>query len=287
MSEPTWTPSEGKALVLRTCRIDDDNRLLAHGDFEWPTEIGATVVPITWDPAPRCGYGLHGLLWGQGSPTYLGLGPSEEGNVFMVVEVIAADCVWIDRDKVKFPSCTIVHIGTFAECAGLVNEHAPMREQFRQELREATDLIYQHKTFAIDLGAAGTQHGPPGPDTYGEDDTRERIEMPVGPLANGVSSEVVPWRPKFSWPDMIPESEVPPQHTLMLDIDMPVRVLDSSTTGHHHLVIDRLMPWADVEKVLDVLVQVGIVEPGYAAASKARKATFLRTPWTNKDGSVS
>jgi hypothetical protein len=42
------------------------------------------------------------------------------------------------------------------------------------------------------------------------------------------------------------------------------------------------MPWSDVVKLLDVLVEVGIVERGFRDASVKRGYTAVRTPWTKK-----
>lgn len=53
------------ALVLRTC--DKDGR--SYNGFQWPSE-GPVSCP-DWDPTPRCGGGLHGLLWGEGDGSLL------------------------------------------------------------------------------------------------------------------------------------------------------------------------------------------------------------------------
>lgn len=71
-------------------------------------------------------------------------------------------------------------------------------------------------------------------------------------------------------------------HTLIVDIDHPVRAPQSTSFDHHHLYVDYPMPWEDVVKVLRVLAEVGIVEPGYAAASIDRGETNVRLPWVLK-----
>lgn len=73
-------------------------------------------------------------------------------------------------------------------------------------------------------------------------------------------------------------------HIPMLDIDMPAMLLKSSTYGHYHLYIDKPMTWENYVKLLDVLAEVGILEPGYVGVSKRRGRTQLRTPWTKKEG---
>lgn len=72
-------------------------------------------------------------------------------------------------------------------------------------------------------------------------------------------------------------------HTIALDIDHRVRVVPSSTPGNSHLYIDVELEWEQYEKLLDVLGEIGVVQPGYVAASKRRKATHLRLPWVKKE----
>lgn len=72
-------------------------------------------------------------------------------------------------------------------------------------------------------------------------------------------------------------------HTLMLDIDLPARVIESSTPGHHHLYIDHPMKWKQYLAVIEALTAAGIVEKGFLNASKKNKATHLRVPWVEKD----
>jgi hypothetical protein len=71
-------------------------------------------------------------------------------------------------------------------------------------------------------------------------------------------------------------------HTIALDIDHRMRVVDSSTEGHGHLYIDCQMPWRDVKKLMAVMAEVGLLEPGYVKASERRLATHLRLPWETK-----
>ena len=74
-------------------------------------------------------------------------------------------------------------------------------------------------------------------------------------------------------------------HRPALDLDMGALLVQSSTPGHHHLYIDKQMPWGDYEKLLKVLAEVGIIQRGYADASIKRKRSRLRTPWTRKESS--
>lgn len=72
-------------------------------------------------------------------------------------------------------------------------------------------------------------------------------------------------------------------HRPALDIDVPCLLIDSTTPGHHHLYIDKPMPWEDYEKLIRVLAEIGILQQGYADVSIKRKRTWLRTPWTKKE----
>ena len=91
-----------KVLVLRTC----DSDMKAYSGFTWPKR-GPVSAP-DWDPAPRCGNGLHGLLWGEGAGGLLSFFPDAK---WLVVEVLAKDIVQLDG-KVKFPKGKVVHCGS-------------------------------------------------------------------------------------------------------------------------------------------------------------------------------
>src|SRR5690348_926704 len=54
-----------KVLALRTSRADGTS----HGGFKWP-ESGIVEAP-DFSPRKICGYGLHALLWGEGSCGHL------------------------------------------------------------------------------------------------------------------------------------------------------------------------------------------------------------------------
>jgi hypothetical protein len=73
-----------------------------------------------------------------------------------------------------------------------------------------------------------------------------------------------------------------PNHKVVLDIDLPARLLPSSTPGHHHLFIDKAIPWDDYVNLLEALAACGLVERGYVYASKERGYTCVRLPWVKK-----
>ena len=72
-------------------------------------------------------------------------------------------------------------------------------------------------------------------------------------------------------------------HSPVLDIDVPHYLIPSSTEGHSHLYIDVPMPWDKYVKLLEVLADCGIIEPGYLRASLARGFTAVRLPHIKKD----
>lgn len=73
-------------------------------------------------------------------------------------------------------------------------------------------------------------------------------------------------------------------HALLLDMDIPVTYVPSTTSGHGHLYIEPVKPISDtgLNEILDVLAKWGIIEEGYAGASKRRGYTSLRLPWVQK-----
>lgn len=82
------------SLVLRACKEDMSSK----NGFVWPTS-GLVECP-DWDPVPKCGYGLHGWLYGHGDGEV-----SEywnENDKWLVVSVETSTIVHLEG-KVKFP----------------------------------------------------------------------------------------------------------------------------------------------------------------------------------------
>lgn len=71
-------------------------------------------------------------------------------------------------------------------------------------------------------------------------------------------------------------------HRPVVDVDLPVKVLPSTTPGHGHLYIDKPMTWSTYLRLLDALVEAELVEPGYVAAARQRGHTAVRVPWVHK-----
>lgn len=71
-------------------------------------------------------------------------------------------------------------------------------------------------------------------------------------------------------------------HTVMLDLDVPAKLIPSATPGHYHLYIDVVMGWKHYKFLLAALAACGIIEDGYKKASIARGFSALRPPWRKK-----
>ena len=97
-------------LVMRTCNAD----MTAYGGFKWP-ESGLVEAP-DWKPIAKCGHGLHGLLWGVGSASYLDLSDSAKGLVVRVAAELVVDL----GGKVKFPRGEVVFCGDLKGAADYI-----------------------------------------------------------------------------------------------------------------------------------------------------------------------
>lgn len=68
------------------------------------------------------------------------------------------------------------------------------------------------------------------------------------------------------------------KHWPVLDLDMPCILLDSSTPGHHHLIIQQDIQWSKYLPLLKALYEAGIIEEGYYHASRKRGYSAIRRP---------
>ena len=94
------------ALVLRTTGPTGKS----HGGFQWPLEIGAVVECPDWKPEANCRNGLFGYLDGMGSRSNLS---TDANALWWIVEVVRAECVLVENDKVKYPRAKVAYFGTF------------------------------------------------------------------------------------------------------------------------------------------------------------------------------
>jgi hypothetical protein len=83
-------------------------------------------------------------------------------------------------------------------------------------------------------------------------------------------------------PHPSPEETRAAVHYPVIDLDVPVTYVPSTTEGHGHLYIDVPMTADQQWALLAVMVSVGLVEPGYLAASMKRGYTSVRLPWVKK-----
>lgn len=65
-------------------------------------------------------------------------------------------------------------------------------------------------------------------------------------------------------------------HAPVIDIDLPCRLVPSRTKGHFHLYIDASVPDVVYFDMLDAMARAGVVQRGYARASRDRGASFAR-----------
>jgi hypothetical protein len=111
-------PVEHRVYVLRSC----DSDMRAHGGFKWP-ESGYLSAP-DWKPEAVCGYGLHGLAWGEGSMSLCG-DVTPGVRRWLVVVADAREIVSLG-DKVKFPRAWVEGVYASPKDAMLViDKHAP------------------------------------------------------------------------------------------------------------------------------------------------------------------
>jgi len=79
-----------------------------------------------------------------------------------------------------------------------------------------------------------------------------------------------------------------PRHAVLLDIDYPAHLIESSTAGHYHLYLDvpNGVPHEKYMALLKLLGECGVIEKGFADVSVARGHSDLRLPWVSKDDQV-
>lgn len=72
-------------------------------------------------------------------------------------------------------------------------------------------------------------------------------------------------------------------HRPVIDIDFESALVPSSTPGHYHLYIDKLIPSQDYFDLLDALAKVELVQPAVAKYARERGYSAVRLPWISKD----
>lgn len=74
----------------------------------------------------------------------------------------------------------------------------------------------------------------------------------------------------------------PSRHAVLLDLDVPAKLIPSSTEGHSHLYVDVECSQEAYFRFLDAAAEVGIITKAYAEASQRKGASYLRLPWVKK-----
>ncbi len=103
--KPAVVPASDTPEVTWVLRSNAASMISQNG-FVWP-ESGPVECP-DWRPTKACGNGLHGLLMGLGDQSLLNWDTDAK---WLVVEVVLADVVAIDNQKVKFPRGVVVYCG--------------------------------------------------------------------------------------------------------------------------------------------------------------------------------
>jgi hypothetical protein len=103
---------------LRT--TDSEGR--SYGGFQWPLEVGATVVAPDWMDSADCGNGLHGLENGGGKGTHLSF---DADDLWWIVGVPDGVPVFDLNGKHKFLECVVIAFGDRKSVTDKMRELAP------------------------------------------------------------------------------------------------------------------------------------------------------------------
>jgi len=73
-------------------------------------------------------------------------------------------------------------------------------------------------------------------------------------------------------------------HYPLIDLDIDAKLIPSSTLGHHHLLINKLMTKENYDKLLRVLHEVGIIQTGIIELQWEKEGfTAIRLPGEKKE----
>ena len=114
----TWCPTT-PVLMLRTCKANMQSPHGMANGFTWP-ESGY-VEAKDFNTVKDCGGGLHGLLWGKGSISYLLIEDPDAKWLVFVAE--AAEVVEIDSDKAKAKRGVVLFCGAKEDAVRFLYGH--------------------------------------------------------------------------------------------------------------------------------------------------------------------
>ncbi|QHB37499.1 hypothetical protein PP339_gp095 [Mycobacterium phage Onyinye] len=106
-----------------------------------------------------------------------------------------------------------------------------------------------------------------------------------GPTDERVIFSDTPWEDTTAVSSEIARGPNAGKHVLFLDLDVEHVYVPSTTLGHGHLIINAPMSQDQMLRTLDKLMEVGVIEPGYANSARSRGAAWLRMPWVEKQWS--
>lgn len=72
------------------------------------------------------------------------------------------------------------------------------------------------------------------------------------------------------------------QHRPVIDLDVPCRLVESTTPGHFHLYVDVPMDLDRMLAMLRAMRDAGVVQPGFVQHTEARGAAFVRPEGVRK-----
>lgn len=72
-------------------------------------------------------------------------------------------------------------------------------------------------------------------------------------------------------------------HQVLLDLDIPAKIIPSSTPGHGHLYIDKVLRYEHYYNLLTALRDAGIIESGIVRQFEKHGCTTLRVPHVKKE----
>ncbi len=186
-SAAPYSVPPGKVLILRTCLADMRSPSSDAKGFVWPRS--GPVECADWNPAKRCGNGLHGALWGEGSGDVPWVW-SEEG-VWIVVEADEDSIVNLDG-KVKFPRGVVVFAGPRYEATSFLARLAPGRSI----IGSLATAGYRGTATAGDRGTATA--GDSGTATAGDSGTATAGDSGTATAGDSGELRIREWDPKAS-----------------------------------------------------------------------------------------
>jgi hypothetical protein len=172
---------------------------------------------------------------------------------------------------------------------GAADKHAVTLDDTARFIRDQDHELWprqKHHHLNCALCGPGPLRQGMVPSDYGHPFFKKTIELQNDGYGTMQVEKVIATLPDYATmvsSKVIEDGEYTGKHTLMLDLDYPVTLVESTTTGHYHLYADRLMTWPQYRGVLRAMSAAGLIERAYYRAAVRQKATMLRPPWVKKD----